>query len=219
MARCSIRQGRAADHEQGRHPRLRRSADRPRHLEISFRREPRGGRRGGRGDRAALRGEAGDVELGQGPEHRQEGGRGWCRLGLCRREHARRSSARDRRGVHQIRQRDHSPDGRDQGRSAVLRARGSSAGARGLPRELATSRDSARSATVGAVPGAQGGRGARRQRHLRRRILHSRRSGHLLGAEPAAARHRHGDACQPVPEPVRAAPSRNPRASDSPPSS
>ena len=40
---------------------------------------------------------------------------------------------------------------------------------------------------VGAAPGAQGGRGARRPRHFRRRILHPRREGDLLGAEPAPA--------------------------------
>ena len=78
--------------------------------------------RGGRGGRAALRGEAGHVELGQGPEHRQEGGGCRCRLGLCRREHARRPPARDRRGIHQVRQRDH-PARRSRPRTACCSAR------------------------------------------------------------------------------------------------
>ena len=74
--------------------------------------------------------------------------------------------------------------------------------------------DPARGAAVGALPGAQGRRGARRLRHLRRRILHPRRPGDLLGAVAAPARHRHGDPDQPVPERVRASPARDPRAAD-----
>ena len=54
-----------------------------------------------------------------------------------------------------------------------------------------------------------------RPRHLRRRILHSRRPGDLLRAEPAPARHRHGHADLAIPERVRASPARDPRASRS----
>ena len=53
LAGRALRQGRAADHEPRRHPRLRRARARPRHLAISLRREPRGGHRGGRRGRAA----------------------------------------------------------------------------------------------------------------------------------------------------------------------
>ena len=42
---------------------------RPGHVQISVRAKPRGGDRGGRGSRAAVRRQAGDVELGQGADH------------------------------------------------------------------------------------------------------------------------------------------------------
>ena len=80
-----------------------------------------------------------------------------------------------------------------------------SAGARRLSRELAAGRDPARGAAVSPLPGAQGGRGARRPRHLRRRILRPRRPGDLLRAVAAAARHRHGHADLAIPQRVRAA--------------
>ena len=57
--------------------------------------------------RLPVRGQAGDVELGQGPEHREECRGAGKSLGLCGRQHARRPAARDRRGVHRLRQRDH----------------------------------------------------------------------------------------------------------------
>ena len=74
--------------------------------------------------------------------------------------------------------------------------------------------DSARGAALGPAPGAQGRRGSRRPRHLRGRILRPRRPGDLLRALPAAARYRHGDADLAIPEPVRAAPARDPRPAD-----
>ena len=95
--------------------------------QIQVRRIARRGDRRRRRGRPAVRREAGHVELGQGPEHRQvEGG---CRrgVGLCRREHARRPAARDRRGVHRVRQRDHLADGRD-ARRASCSARRSAIG-------------------------------------------------------------------------------------------
>ena len=82
--------------------------------------------------------------LGQGPEHRPDGrgaGRG---LGLCRRQHARRPAARDRRGIHRLRQRDHPADRRDQGRRPVLRADRPSPGSGRLSRKLAAGGDPAR---------------------------------------------------------------------------
>ena len=75
--------------------------------QIPLRRKPRGSDRRGRRSRPAVRGQAGHVELGQGPEHGQDRRRGRRGLGLCGRQHARRPPARDRRGIHRLRQRDH----------------------------------------------------------------------------------------------------------------
>ena len=127
LARRALGQGGAADHEPRRHPRLRRARARPRHLAIPLRREPRRSDRRRRRGRPAVRRQAGDVELGQGPEHREDRGRGRRRLGLCGRQHARRPAARDRRGIHRLRQRDHLADRRDQGRRPVLRRRSATA--------------------------------------------------------------------------------------------
>ena len=64
--------------------------------------------------------------------------------------------------------------------------------ARRLSRELAAGGASERRSALGPRPGAQGRRRARRPRHLRRRVLRPRRPGDLLRAVAAAARHRHG---------------------------
>ena len=59
---------------------------------------------------------------GKGQSTAEDGRRGRHGVGLCRREDARRPPASDRRGIHQVRQRDHAAHGRDQGRHPVLPA-------------------------------------------------------------------------------------------------
>ena len=155
---------------------------RPRHVEISLRREPRRGDRGGGRSRSPVRGQAGDVELGQGPEHREDSRRGGRGVGLCGRQHARRPAARDRRGIYRVRQRDHLADRRDARRRAVLRAGRAPPGSGRLSRKLAARGYPSRGAAVGPIPGAQDRRCARRPWHLRGRILRPRRPGDLLRA-------------------------------------
>ena len=132
LARRPLGQGGAAHHEPRRDPRLRSARARPRHLEIPLRGKPRGSRRGGRRGRPPVRGQAGDVELGQGPEHGEERRGARQGLGLCGRQHARRPPPRDRRGAHRFRQRDHLADGGDQGRRVVLPAGRSPPGSRAI---------------------------------------------------------------------------------------
>ena len=190
LARRAFGQSGPADHEPRRHPRIRGARARPDHLALQIRGIARRGDRRRRRSRAALRGEAGDVELGQGPEHRKVGGRSRRRLGLCGREHARRPAARHRRGIHRVRQRDHLADDCDGSRDPVLRPDRPPAGSRRLSRELAARGHRRRCFAFGPAPGAQGRRGARRLRHFRRGVLRQRRPGDLLRAVAAPARHR-----------------------------
>ena len=156
----------------------------PRHLAIPLRRKPRGGDRRRQRSRAAVRGQAGHVELGQGPDApprtTDEVGAAWDYAVANMR------GDRPRVIVEEFIKFDSEitlADRRDQGRRPVLRARSAIARKRATIAK-AGSRPAIPDgrAAFGAAPGAQGGRGARRPRHLRRRILHPRRPGDLLRA-------------------------------------
>jgi phosphoribosylglycinamide formyltransferase 2 len=72
VANRTVGQGRPADDEPRWHSRFRCRGAGLDDVEIPLRREPRRGDRGRRPGRSAVRGQAGDVELRQGPEHRGE---------------------------------------------------------------------------------------------------------------------------------------------------
>ena len=148
------RAGRAADHGPRGHPPARRGDTRPRHLALPLRRHAGRIPRRGRRDRHALRREAGDVELRQGPEHRAHRRRRADGLGLRAGRRPGRRRPRHRRGLHRLRLRDHPADRPPRRRHRVLRADRPPAGRRRLPGVLAAPPDEPQGARAkaGASP-------------------------------------------------------------------
>ena len=216
LARRAVGQGGAADHEPRRHPRLRGARARARHLANIA--SPKAARRRSRrprrlGSRASIKPVMSSSGKGQSTAKTAEDvGDG---LGLCGREDARRPAARDRRGIHQVRQRDH----------ACLRSR---------PRTASCSAPRSAIARSSAIIARAGSRRRFRERrcsparHQARKVVEALGGHGIFGVEffirgeqaifselsPAAARHRDGDPDLAIPEPVRASPERDPRASD-----
>ncbi len=139
-----------------------------------------------------LRGQAGDVVVGQGPEHGQGRRRHRLRMGLCRRRDARRPAARDRRSLHRFRLRDHVADRPAPERRDLLPADRPPPGTRRLSRKLAAGGDVRCRARQRAGHGDESRRRAGRSRHFRRRIFRQGRRGHLFRTQPPPTRHRHG---------------------------
>ena len=95
----------------------------------------------GRGARHAVRHQAGDVVVGQGPVGDPQRRRRRRRVGVRPAGGPHRRRPRDRRGVRGLRLRDHAADDPPRRRHVVLRADRPPPGGRRLPRELAAARD------------------------------------------------------------------------------
>ena len=162
LARDPDRPRHPADDGPRRHPPPRRRDARPADLALSLRlhrgRVPRRGRR----DRHALRGQAGDVVVGQGPERGEEPRRCATRLGTRPGRRPRRWRHGHRRGLHRLRVRDHAAHRAPPRRHLVLRANRPSADRRRLPRVVAAAADAARRARARRGHRRQGDGRARR---------------------------------------------------------
>ncbi len=149
---------RAPDHGPRGHPPPGGRDPGPADLAVPLRRYRGRVPRRGAGHRPAVCGQAGDVVLGQGPEHGARRGRYRPGLGLRADRWPRRCRALHRRGLHRFRLRNHPAYRAPRRRHRVLRADRPPAARRRLPRKLAAAGD------VGHRAGARAGGGARDHR-------------------------------------------------------
>ena len=132
--------------------------------------------------RLPLHRQAGDEQLGQGPEQDRRPGRRAEGLGLRDGRRPRRQGARHRRGLHRLRLRDHPADRARDRRTwrcadAFLRPDRPRPGQRRLRRELAAAADE-RSGAGACAPDRRGGdRRPRRPGPVRRRAVRQGRRG------------------------------------------
>ncbi|MCO5556178.1 hypothetical protein L7F22_009722 [Adiantum nelumboides] len=196
---------RAADHGPRGHPASGRRGAGPADVAVRVRRHDRRGARRRRHGRAAVRAQAGDVLLRQGPVGPAERRRRRRRLGVRPYRRPGVEPAGDRRGFRRVRLRDHPAHRPARRRHRVLRADRAPPGERRLRRVLAAPAHVRRRAGRRPRRVRPDHRGPRRVGPVRGGAVRPRRRGAVLRGQPAPARHRSGHHGDPAPLGVRAA--------------